>query len=240
MARAKAEKSDVAPSSEGAFSINSVLKTLRKKRPDSTISILQESGELSGTTIPYFLSTGLMNVDWVLGKGLPASRLIEIYSNSPGEGKSSLLASIIKSAQKDNYVVLLLDSENGTIADRLVSLGVDPNNLLFESPSSMEKGFDLIDLTIKTIREMDENVKILVAWDSIGAATTEAELAADFEARTIGVQSRVLSSSIKKGTTTYNFSKLENGEPSKLWALGIKPNQNIATCYAGESQFKQI
>lgn len=46
--------------------------------------------------------------------------------------------------------------------------------------------------------------------------------------------------SIKKGTTTYNFSKLENGEPSKLWALGIKPNQDIATCYAGESQFKLI
>lgn len=181
-----------------SLQISGLVKTLNKKLKNASIRVLEDHGIATGVDIPWFLSTGALNLDWALGRGIPGGRLIEIYSRDFSEGKSSLVHTIAAAAQEQEAVVALLDGENATVKSRLRSLGVDTKNLIFEAPDTLEDGFALIDVCIKEIRLAFPVEPILIIWDAIGSTPSIAEMEAEYNANSIGVQARVMSKSLKK------------------------------------------
>ena len=182
-----------------SFNLQNFVKGLSKDRPDAEIQLLGDSdGEGSSFTVPYWVPTGLMSLDWVLGGGLPGGRLIEIFSNNPSEGKTAHCALFASAVQKAGGLVLLIDTESGTLIDRLETLGVDKDELVISQPSSMEKVFDCIDIFIKEVRKGGFTGPLVVLWDSVAATPTNSQVEATFEKELYAPQARVLSAGMRK------------------------------------------
>ncbi len=91
MGRQKQTSSKGAPSGapvSSSLSGTVIMKALQarmSKSSNAEISIMGEDGSV--ITTPKFLSTGHPGLDSILGGGIPAGRIAEIYSKNEGEGK---------------------------------------------------------------------------------------------------------------------------------------------------------
>jgi recombination protein RecA len=139
-----------------------------------------------------------MSLDWVMGGGIPGGRLIEIFSNNPSEGKTAHCALFAAAAQKAGGLVLLIDTESGTLIERLETLGVDKDQLIISQPDSMEKVFDTVDTFIKEARKSGFAGPLVILWDSVAATPTNSQIEASFEKEMYAPQARVLSAGMRK------------------------------------------
>jgi recombination protein RecA len=124
-------------------------------------------------------------------KGIPHGRVIEIYGKE-SSGKSALLDKIIANFQrKCGGFVLLGDREHAHEAERMLEVGVDPDNIKFiekkikHSKSekelktgrdiTLEEFFEYSYSAFKRIRGVDTETPILVALDSLAVIPTKAQ-----------------------------------------------------------------
>jgi recombination protein RecA len=181
------------------FNLQNFVKGLAKDRPDAEIQLLGDSdGEGSSFTVPWWIPTGMMSLDWVMGGGIPGGRLIEIFSNNPSEGKTAHCALFAAASQKAGGLVLLIDTESGTLIDRLETLGVDKTQLIVMQPDSMEKVFDSVDIFIKEARKSGFAGPLVILWDSVAATPTNSQVEATYEKELYAPQARVLSAGMRK------------------------------------------
>ncbi len=75
-----------------------------------------------------WLSTGNYALNYGLSgdfnKGIPLSRL-SLFAGPPGAGKSFIVSNIMRQAQKQDYHILAIDTENALDKDYLEKIGVD-------------------------------------------------------------------------------------------------------------------
>jgi len=153
----------------------------------------------SVVTVPKFLPTGLPTIDHMLGGGIPAGRITELFSKGEGLGKSSLAALIMAQMQKRGGTVLLMDTEHGFTEKRLRDFGVDPERVVWVEPQHIENGCQVISSTLKYLAlHPDKADKVLVVWDSVTATPSKAEAEAEYGDLTVASAARAWSVNIKK------------------------------------------
>ena len=158
----KAAKSNIA-----AFLKNSKIKGMELASVLST-SLLSNVNE--------WVNTGSLSLNKILSgdiyKGLPRGRIIA-FAGPSGVGKTYLLMSSAREAQKQGYTVVVFDSENAFDAESFRRLGGNPDDVLH---------FPVVTVTEcrnKCVQIMDEwmtqnpKSKLFIIVDSLGGLTTE-------------------------------------------------------------------
>lgn len=121
-----------------------------------------------------FTSTGIPELDDVLGGGWPQGRLVEIYG-PPSSGKTCLALHAIAQTQKAGGTAVLIDLENAFEPTFAQLLGVDLGNLIISRPETAEAALEIILSLVKS-----KLINIIVL-DSVAALLPACDLAADME-----------------------------------------------------------
>lgn len=132
-----------------------------------------------------FISTGVYLLDAalsarLLGGGIPTSRITGLLGES-GSGKSFIAYSVCKSAQKEGYSIIYIDTEESLDLEDLPKFGLDPSLDKFRLVRS-NKVEDVNILMTQLLEELKtqklngfEVPKILIVLDSIGQMSSNKE-----------------------------------------------------------------
>ena len=158
--------------------VGTILDNIAKSVP---IQIEKEIKERS------YISTGVYLLDAALsaklvGGGILAGRIFGLLGES-GAGKSFIAYSICKSAQRDGYSVIYIDTENSIDLEGITKMGIDNDTNKFRLIRSNKVEDINISLTqlLDELKEAKmggfEIPKILVVLDSIGMMSSNKEKA---------------------------------------------------------------
>lgn len=169
----------------------------------------------------YWFSTGCFVLNKIISgsffKGIAQGRLVGLAGPS-GAGKSYLLANIIKQAQKDGAIIILLDSENALDDDFMTKIGVDVNtNYFYNGVSTVDHVVEIVSNFIKGYKKdfgsnNQSAPKVLIAIDSLDMLMTESEdnnFNAGIQKGDQGQKSKQLKSMLKtmvNGIKSHNIS----------------------------------
>ncbi len=148
-------------------------------------------------------------------KGLPFGKICQI-SGRPDSGKSTSASVFMASAQASGYYVILLDAEGKFQSLRYDKhMGGNSKNLFVVDTNDIEQGARGVAYMINAIKEENKNAKILVVFDSIGAALSKQE--SDTEKEEMSAQpmqqAKQINWAIKKFNRLINFyQNKETGE----------------------------
>jgi len=126
------------------------------------------------------------------GRGLPRSRIIEIYGPE-SSGKTTLALELIKSYQERGLEAAFIDAEHSLDMDYAEHIGCDVDNWLYSQGG--ESAEDTLGMTIKLVEA--SAVDILVV-DSVAALTPQAEVDGDMGDYHVGLQARLMSQACRK------------------------------------------
>jgi len=129
-----------------------------------------------------FVSTGSYALNRVISgdytKGIPIGMITQ-FMGEASTAKTVFATHILKDAQAKGYYSMLVDSENAYNPEFAESLGLDPKKLIYAAPDTLEDCFQVIEDTIKAIRETDAETPIVIAYDSIAVSPSKAEFEAE-------------------------------------------------------------
>jgi recombination protein RecA len=149
----------------------------------SVLDRLKNAGLLSEQiTDMGFVSTGSYALNRVISgdytKGIPIGMITQ-FMGEASTAKTVFATHILKDAQNKGYYAMLVDSENAYNPEFAESLGLDPKKLIYAAPDTLEDCFQVIEDTIKAIRETDADTPIVIAYDSIAVSPSKAEFEAE-------------------------------------------------------------
>ena len=107
-------------------------------------------------------------------KGIPIGMITQIHGES-STAKTIFITHILIEAQKKGYITVLLDSENAYSIAFAEMLGIDSEKLVYKTPEYVEACFNFMATFIKSIREVDKDTPIVIAYDSIAVSPSKAE-----------------------------------------------------------------
>lgn len=176
------------------MNFNKLLEKMYSKYKDEMILGLAEDENFEVKCIP----TGLIGVDYVIGRpGIPAWRITQI-AGFEDSGKSLLAQHLLISFQKryKKGVPVLINTEYSFDQDFFVKLGGDVKRLLIFTPKTIEKTFEVLEELIKLVRkEYGREPHILCVIDSLSAAVEYEVEKGEYQP---GVHARVLSHIFRK------------------------------------------
>lgn len=183
-------------SDEKKKALEEALKLVEKEFGKGIVRKLDDktSGEVD------IVSTGIINLDWALGGGLPKGRIIELFGPE-SSGKSSLCLAFIAEMQKKGGTVLYIDSEHAFDPKWAKTLGANPEQIYVSQPDSCEDALNVAEKFISS-QAID-----LVIFDSVASMVPKAEVEGDFGASTMGLQARLMSQALRKLTSIAAKSK---------------------------------
>ena len=111
-------------------------------------------------------------------KGVPIGMITQIHGEA-STAKTIFATHILIEAQKKGYYTILVDSENAYSTEFAKTLGIDASKLVYAIPQTVEDCFHYMETTIKSIREVDQDTPIVVAYDSIAVSPSKAEFEAE-------------------------------------------------------------
>jgi recombination protein RecA len=119
---------------------------------------------------PRVISSGNDAVDAIIGiGGYPEGRVVIIHGPE-ASGKTTLLLEAIATCQAEGGVGIFLDFEHKLDLGYAKSLGVDVDSLVLAGPPYIEKGFELIEAILTKLGGADNDVPVVIGWDSLQAA----------------------------------------------------------------------
>jgi recombination protein RecA len=140
---------------------------------------------LSHTSAPprYWWGFGNQAINAVMSgnytRGIPQGRITGIVGPS-GAGKSFLVGNIIKSAQQDGAIILVVDSESALDDDYMGKIGVDTTangEYLYKGVKTVAHVIKVVSTFIKGYREAygdgEDAPKVLIAIDSLNMLQTD-------------------------------------------------------------------
>jgi protein RecA len=160
--------------------------------------------DVSPTHVKRWISTGSRQLDYIVSNrrngGLPEGRIVEIYG-PPSIGKSHIATQVARTTQSMGGIVVYIDTENATNPENLAQLGIDVSKkFIYSDPSCTEDVFSVIEQTIIKMRSLKKDVPVTIIWDSLAATPPKAELLADYDKDSMGLQARVCSKGFRKIT----------------------------------------
>jgi len=153
---------------------------------------IKEEGKLQ------WLSTGLANVDNIMGGGMPMGRMIEIFG-AESSGKTTFALHLMKKIQDAGGNFLYIDSERAISMDRVVNgVGIDPDRCYYHEVNKMEDIFDLIVNFCESAATLgSDGVPRGIIWDSVAASSPLEELESDWGDKQYAPQARLLSKALR-------------------------------------------
>ena len=155
---------------------------LNKQSKDQKVAFFLDGNE-APTNVDGWVSTGCAMLDVAISNrpygGLPVGRIVEV-TGLEQSGKSLLSAHLLAETQKLGGVAVLIDTETAVSREFLEAIGVDVSKLLYVSADSVEQIFDFTETIIEKVRQTDKNRLVTIVTDSVAAASTKTELAADY------------------------------------------------------------
>ena len=131
---------------------------------------------------PDLISTGSYALNKIIsGKyngGVPIGMITQFIGQA-STAKTVFGTHILREAQRKGYYSIIIDSENAYSPKFAVTLGIDPEQLIYAAPPTVEDCFDTIQKTIEAIREEDEDTPIVVFYDSLAVSPSKAEMNAE-------------------------------------------------------------
>lgn len=149
------------------------------------------------------VSTGSLGLDLALGcGGYPRGRIIELFG--PEMSGKSTLASIgagVVQRLAGGGTVVLIDAEHAFDPIWAAKLGVDVKNIRITQPDTGEQALEAVDKLAQS------GAVDMIIVDSTAALVPKAELEADMEQQSIGLQARMLSKALRKITGAVGRSR---------------------------------
>lgn len=149
-------------------------KNILKKNEDAIIDLTEPKiWASSGNYVLNHILSGRF------GRGYPAGRITQLFGDS-GAGKSYLMAKAIAEAQREGYMVAVLDSEQAVSQDYLVKVGVniDPSMLMTVQVQTVEQTQDMLIEVLNGVKEEQaslgntSDLKLMLIVDSLGMLTS--------------------------------------------------------------------
>jgi recombination protein RecA len=157
-------------------------------------AVMYMSGEHSKMNVES-LPTGSLTLDMALGiGGLPKGRITEIYGPESG-GKTTVSLHAVAEAQKKGGIAAFIDVEHALDPVYARSLGVDVDQLIVSQPDAGEQALEIIEALTRS------GAVDIIVLDSVAAMTTKAEIEGEMGSTTVGMQARLMSSSLRKLTS---------------------------------------
>ena len=156
---------------------------LNKQAKDNKVAFFLDD-DSAPTNVDGWVSTGCAMLDVAIYKrtygGFPVGRIAEI-TGLEQSGKSLVSAHLLAETQKQGGVAVLIDTETAVSREFLEAIGVDVSKLLYVSADSVEQIFDFTETIIEKVRETSKDKIVTIVVDSVAAASTTNELAADYK-----------------------------------------------------------
>jgi len=156
---------------------------LNKQSKEQKVAFFLDSDE-APTNVEGWVSTGCAMLDVAISNrpfgGLPVGRITEI-TGLEQSGKSLVSAHLLAETQKLGGVAVLIDTETAVSREFLEAIGVDVSKLLYVTADSVEQIFDFTETIIEKVRETSKDKIVTIVVDSVAAASTTNELAADYK-----------------------------------------------------------
>lgn len=148
---------------------------------DKTMKDLEKSGVAVGQGEPprYWMSSGNYVLNKIVSgsflRGIPQGR-ITCYTGPSGAGKSFLAANAMREAQKQDAVVVVIDSENALDDDFVSKIGVDTSENYYYIPvDTIPQCKSVVSKLINDYRQEEDPPKMLIVIDSLDMLMTETE-----------------------------------------------------------------
>jgi len=129
-----------------------------------------------------FVGTGSFALNKIISgdytKGIPVGMITQFIGES-STAKTVFGTHILLAAQSAGYYSMMVDSENAYNPKFATHLGIDPKNLIYAAPETLEECFQVIEDTIIAIRESDKDTPIVVVYDSIAVSPSKSEYEAE-------------------------------------------------------------
>ena len=129
-----------------------------------------------------YVSTGSYALNKIISgnytDGVPIGMITQFIGES-STAKTVFGTHVLKEAQAKGYYTMMVDSENSYNPDFAKQLGIDPKELIYSAPETLEDSFQVIEDTILAIRETDTDTPIVVVYDSIAVSPPKAEYEAE-------------------------------------------------------------
>jgi recombination protein RecA len=155
---------------------------LNKQSKDNKVAFFLDD-DSAPTNVDGWVSTGCAMLDVAISNrpygGLPVGRIVEL-TGLEQSGKSLVSAHLLAETQKLGGVAVLIDTETAVSREFLEAIGVDVSKLLYVSADSVEQIFDMTETIIEKVRETSKDKLVTIVTDSVAAASTKTELAADY------------------------------------------------------------
>jgi len=138
-------------------------KDLKKKL--HLIDLSQRMEDLIACRIP----TGILAFDRVVGGGIPAGRLTELYGDF-SSGKSRIAYHVLAETQRLGGTAVLIDTERAFGHGLAELTGLDPRNLVYPDPAkidTIESVFDTIKTAIELFKQGPKESLMTIVWDSV-------------------------------------------------------------------------
>jgi len=159
-------------------------ETLNSKFSDVKVAYFLDGTEETPTDLTEWISTGSSLLDLAISNrpdgGLPVGRITEI-TGMEASGKSLITAHVLANTQKAGGLAVYIDTENALNEEFARAIGIDVSQLLYIQLEAVEDIFEVIENIILKVRESDKDRLVTIAVDSVAAATTKLEQAADYE-----------------------------------------------------------
>lgn len=168
--------------------IEETIESIQSRFGAGSLMRLDSDFHLDIESIP----TGSIKIDKMLGiGGFPKGRIIEIYGGAAC-GKTTLALHVIEQTQKVGGIAAIVDTEHALDKTYAAKLGVNLHDLLIAQPNTAEEALQIIEQLIR-----DGNVSVVVL-DSVAALLPRAESVGEIGETQIGLQARIMSSSLRK------------------------------------------
>jgi recombination protein RecA len=176
----------------------------KKFKGQSKVAYFLDGSEETPTDLTEWVSTGDDMLDLAISNrpngGFPVGRIVEV-TGLEASGKSLLSAHTLANTQKKGGLAVYIDTENAINQEFLEALGVDTAKLLYVPLETVEDIFDAMDSIIESVRKSDKNRLVTIVVDSVAAATTKVELAADYDQAGYATQKAIIISKAMRKIT---------------------------------------
>jgi recombination protein RecA len=172
---------------------------IKKLNEGGKLTVMALGDEDSPCVVTEWIPTGCLALDWIMGGGLPAGRIVEIYGDT-STGKTLVATMAVITVQMLGGIVLYVDTESAVSIDLMEELGVNVDELLYSVPDTMEETFLAMERFIDEASKRYPEKIILIVWDSIAATSTNREVLSDVGTATVGEHARLISQGMRKIT----------------------------------------
>jgi recombination protein RecA len=182
------------------------------KKSNHKVAFFLDGSEETPTDLDEWVSTGDDMLDLAISNrphgGFPVGRIVEI-TGLEASGKSLLAAHTLANTQKKGGLAVYIDTENALNQEFLEAIGVDTKDMLYLPLETVEDIFEGMDSIIDSIRESDKDRLVTIVVDSVAAASTKVEIAADYDQAGYATQKAIIiSKALRKITNVIGRERI--------------------------------